>query len=72
MSLIVNSHCFCYHLGMDLIRKLLAQDPENRPSAQDALEHPWLPRVKGKGKLTGEPLCFSRPPVLYSVHVVSL
>ena len=33
----------------DLIDKLLEKDPEKRPSAKEALEHPWFKKYNGRG-----------------------
>ena len=33
----------------DLIDKLLEKDPEKRPSAKEALEHPWFKKFNGRG-----------------------
>ncbi|EHA48913.1 CMGC protein kinase [Pyricularia oryzae 70-15] len=34
---------------LDFIRKLLAWDPQQRPSSGDAYMHPWLAEVRGEG-----------------------
>lgn len=32
-------------LGIDLVRKLLSWDPKDRPSAEEALAHPFLAEI---------------------------
>ena len=32
--------------GIDLLKKLLTYEPEKRISAADALQHPWIRRVR--------------------------
>ncbi|CAN0223392.1 unnamed protein product, partial [Discosporangium mesarthrocarpum] len=34
--------------GKDLVRRLLAKDPRDRPSARQALTHPWFQAVVGR------------------------
>ena len=38
--------------GKDLVRRLLARNPEDRPSAQQVLSHPWLRAVVNRSKAT--------------------
>eukprot|EP00903_Cladosiphon_okamuranus_P008825 g8452.t1 len=38
--------------GKDLVRRLLARNPEERPSAQQVLSHPWLRAVVNRSKAT--------------------
>ena len=33
---------------MDLLDKLFEKNPDKRPSAKEALNHPWFKRYKGK------------------------
>lgn len=37
--------------GKDLVRRLLAKDPEDRPSARQMLAHPWLRAVMTRAKV---------------------
>lgn len=36
--------------GKDLVRRLLAKDPEDRPSAREMLSHPWFRAVISRSK----------------------
>ncbi|CAM9392460.1 unnamed protein product [Sphacelaria rigidula] len=36
--------------GKDLVRRLLAKDPEDRPSARQMLAHPWLRAVRSRNR----------------------
>lgn len=38
--------------GKDLVRRLLARDPEERPSAEQVMSHPWLRAVVTRSKAT--------------------
>lgn len=38
--------------GKDLVRRLLAKDPEDRPSAYQMLSHPWLRSVMARAKVS--------------------
>ena len=40
--------------GKDLVRRLLAKDPEDRPSAHQMLSHPWLRAVMTRAKVTSQ------------------
>jgi serine/threonine protein kinase len=33
-------------MGQDLIRAMLQRDPEDRPTAEEALAHPWFDAVR--------------------------
>lgn len=39
--------------GKDLLRRLLAKDPEDRPSAREMLCHPWFRAVTSRPEISG-------------------
>lgn len=58
--------------GKDLVRRLLARDPEDRPSARQMLSHPWLraviTRAKATGTGKGASTSTARAPVRHGQH----
>lgn len=43
------------------MRRLLAKDPEDRPSAHQMLSHPWLRAVRSRAKVTTKNTHVRRP-----------
>lgn len=53
----------------DFIACLLHKDPAQRPSAKDALKHPWLRKGTVSERLRGKPLSLA---VVQRIQVLSL